>query len=110
MKTAKTKKLKLAQQAGVLLENPKNLKKLVIHVLEYGVSSDESLCIDELNLDCFFPKKQYEKLFYEEEFEEEDYVQYVAENYASVLKPENWCVILDSVHELVMKAVSSQMK
>ena len=55
----KTKKLSLQKQAKLLLEDQKNLKKLLTHVLTYGIQSDESICIDELNLDCFFTKEQY---------------------------------------------------
>ncbi len=106
----KTKKLSLQKQSKLLLEDQKNLKKLLTHVLTYGIQSDESICIDELNLDCFFTKEQYADLFSNKELDDEDeddedYFGYVADNYAPILKSKNWATLHNVVYELVMKTV-----
>lgn len=93
-----------------MLKDQNNLKKLLTHVLTYGIQSDESICTDELNLDCFFTKKQYMNLpsnqdLDEEDYDEEDYFGYVADNYAPILKSGNWHIIFEVVYELVMKTV-----
>ncbi len=102
----KAKKLNLQQQANLLLKNVKNLKSILNHVLDYGVLSDESLVVEDLNLDCFLTKKQYKGLVSSnDEFDQEEYCSYVADNYAPILKSENWCVIFDTVYKLTTKKV-----
>jgi hypothetical protein len=110
-KTKPSKKLSLKKQAELLLESPKNLKDILDFLLEYGTTSDESLELEDMDLDCFCSKQEYARLknLSQEELEdavdEGSYLDYVMTKHASILETENWYVLTETLAERVRKAI-----